>query len=533
MSDNVKIGAEVELNPSSTANIKTLKQQLRDAIKEAQVLSQQDLGSAGAIAAQKRVAQLKDQIEDTNDAIKSFTGAGQFQAFGKAVQGIAGGFAAAQGAMALMGSESEDLQKILIKVNGAMALSQGLAALEDAPRAFMQIRTMIVSQVIPALGTLRGALIATGIGAAAVAVGLLVSNWEKVVKVVREFIGLGPSQEQIIKDQTEAIEKQNKAIEKNQQLQDLAIRSLRGRDKESAELAKKQTDETLALREKIIKELIKEDEARRLYASLAAAHEQESLELREKFRQEDADKAEKDRQKRLEKQKKDDEKLTELMYKQIDMQRWANEELLKMEEELSLSQAQIDGRKAENEYHEYLKGKKRQEEAKKHKLELDLQKIESERQLANESFQIMQNLNTLAGENFEVQKGISIAQTGVDTYEAAQSTFKAASKSPITTAFPAYPFIAAGLAITAGLARIRQMQQMRPSNRSISSGGSGGFGGTPAPPSFNPAQGTNVQGAGNINLNTQPTSTRVYVLETDIRNTQKRVDTIQSNASLK
>jgi len=189
-----KIGLEVEVDPKTNTNIKSLKAQLREAVQEAQKLSSQDFGSAEAVAAQKRVAQLRDQIDDTNDAIQSFTGAGQFQAFGKAVQGIAGGFTAAQGAMALFGSESEDLQKLLVQLNGAMALTQGLAALEDAPRAFMQIRTMIVSQVIPALGTLRGALIATGIGAAAVAVGLLVANWEKVVKVVREFIGLGPSQ---------------------------------------------------------------------------------------------------------------------------------------------------------------------------------------------------------------------------------------------------------------------------------------------------------------------------------------------------
>jgi hypothetical protein len=44
----------------------------------------------------------------------------------ESAQALAGGFAAVQGAMALFGSENEELQKALLKVNAAMAILQGI-----------------------------------------------------------------------------------------------------------------------------------------------------------------------------------------------------------------------------------------------------------------------------------------------------------------------------------------------------------------------------------------------------------------------
>lgn len=47
-------------------------------------------------------------------------------------QAVAGGFAVAQGTAALFGDESEELQKVLLKVNAAMAVLQGLQAVGNA-----------------------------------------------------------------------------------------------------------------------------------------------------------------------------------------------------------------------------------------------------------------------------------------------------------------------------------------------------------------------------------------------------------------
>ncbi len=108
----------------------TLKKDLRDAT----ILYQQMVASGKASAEQikqqaARVAELKDKIDDTNDAVKAMTGAGQFQAFGRAISAAAGGFAALQGTIALVGGESEDLQKTMVKLQAALSISQCLSQL--------------------------------------------------------------------------------------------------------------------------------------------------------------------------------------------------------------------------------------------------------------------------------------------------------------------------------------------------------------------------------------------------------------------
>jgi hypothetical protein len=551
MSDNLKIGAEVELDPKSTQNIKTLKQQLRDALKEAQTLSAQDLGSKEAIAAQKRVAELRDRIEDTNESIAAFTGAGQFKAIGNAVQGIAGGFAAAQGAIALFGGESEELQKTLVRLNAAMAFSQGLSQLEGLKDSFGAVGRMIETNVIPALSTLRGAFIATGIGAVIAAVGVLAANWDKVMRFVK---GTSYEQEKYTKHLKETTEQTKKALEQFD-LEEARLRSIGVAEKEIIMLRRQKRQEAidaqrleLENQKKILEQQIDnfakqaaesatglasgnivpyvynmlfgedvkdikgaQDKVKELNDSIRALQVQQYTDLKT-FNDLVVKEKEDNRQKQL----KAEEKFTKEMYKQIDAQKRAIQSLREMEEEV-----------------DYARWKKDQEEFKKRNdamIDLEVQKVENQRQLANETFGILQNLNTLAGENFEVQKSLSIAQTGIDTFEATQSSFKAATKNPITTVFPAYPYIAAGLALTAGLVRMRQMAQIRPGVRSV---GGGGAPSTPSAPSFTPAQGTNVQGAGNVNLSSQANQSRVYVLETDIRSTTNRVDVIQANAQFK
>src|SRR3990170_1252356 len=124
----------------STAN-KTLKQQLKEAVKEAQLLSAQfGESSKEAFAAQKKVANLKEEISDFGDRINALNPEAKFAAVSKVASGIAGGFAAAQGAMALFGAESEDVQKALLKVQAALALSQGLNEIKGLGDAFKNFK---------------------------------------------------------------------------------------------------------------------------------------------------------------------------------------------------------------------------------------------------------------------------------------------------------------------------------------------------------------------------------------------------------
>jgi hypothetical protein len=232
---------EIEIQDNS----KTLKQQYKEAVLEVQKLA--DAFGATSIEVQnasKRAAELKDQIEDVNDAIQAQKGEGTFIALGKSLSTVASGFSAVEGAMGLVGAESEDVQKAMLRVQSAMALAQGLEGLEDAGRAFKQLGAVVKSTTVyttlynfvmgvsnketatnvavteadttakvgltgatSGLATVTGgattamklfrlALIATGIGAIVVLVGALIANFDKLVevgKLVTDFFGITDS----------------------------------------------------------------------------------------------------------------------------------------------------------------------------------------------------------------------------------------------------------------------------------------------------------------------------------------------------
>ena len=122
--ENLKVNVDVD------GGAKSLKQ-LKAEFKETQTaLEGLDSSSKEYTATLKKLANTKDEIEDLNDAIKSQMGAGKFEAFSKVGSSIASGFAAATGAAALFGSKSEEVEQAMLKVQAAMALSDGLKGLE-------------------------------------------------------------------------------------------------------------------------------------------------------------------------------------------------------------------------------------------------------------------------------------------------------------------------------------------------------------------------------------------------------------------
>lgn len=166
------------------ADVKPLKKQLKEATLELQAARQKfgDL-SDEAVNAAKKVAGIRDSIEDANEAAQLFDPGKRFQALTTAASTAAGGIAAVQGAMALFGSESQDVEKALLKVQSAMALSQGLSQLKDIGKVGEQLSITFKGLTAGANG-FKKALISTGIGALVVAVGLLVAYWEDIMALV-------------------------------------------------------------------------------------------------------------------------------------------------------------------------------------------------------------------------------------------------------------------------------------------------------------------------------------------------------------
>ena len=120
---------------------------------------------------------LKEQMEEVNASAMDF---GQIAGnVVKATGGIVAGFQAAQATMNLFGIENETVIKSLQKMQSLMAITQAIPAIDDGVKAFKRLGLAIKGATV-GMSSLKKALISTGIGAAVVAVGALVANFDKL-----------------------------------------------------------------------------------------------------------------------------------------------------------------------------------------------------------------------------------------------------------------------------------------------------------------------------------------------------------------
>lgn len=204
-----------------TDSVKSLKTQLREAQQEVQVLAEKfGATSREATEAAKKAAKLKDAIGDAKALTDAFNPDAKFNALSGALGGVAGGFSAVQGAMGLFGSESENVQKALLKVQSAMALSQGINSIMGAKDAFTNLAAVIGKTTI-GQKLLTAAQV---VGAATMRVLNMVMNANPVLLLVTGITALvgamaflRNSQEAAVvtaKDLNEQLEKQSDIYEK-------------------------------------------------------------------------------------------------------------------------------------------------------------------------------------------------------------------------------------------------------------------------------------------------------------------------------
>ena len=214
----VIIGAEVKVAGLDKAgqSVGNFKKQLKEATQDLQTMADKfGLASKEAQAAAMKVAGLKDAIGDAKALADTFNPDKKFVALGGAVQGVTAGFSAFTGAMGLLGSESKEVEKLLLKVQSAMAIQQGLSDIAGAVDSFKLLGNTIVTKVVTAFSTLRGAIIATGIGALVVGLGLLISKFDEI----KEALGFASKAQQAYNDTLADYEAGAKsAIEKTNQV---------------------------------------------------------------------------------------------------------------------------------------------------------------------------------------------------------------------------------------------------------------------------------------------------------------------------
>ena len=141
-------------------------------------------------------ARLEDQIGDTRARVKILASdTFKFDAAIGATQALASGFEIAQGASALFGSESEDLQKVIAKTTAITAIANGVQQAasilkeESALKTFVETKAqaayaLVVGNSTGALKAFRIALAATGVGLLVIAIGALIANFDKLKDAV-------------------------------------------------------------------------------------------------------------------------------------------------------------------------------------------------------------------------------------------------------------------------------------------------------------------------------------------------------------
>jgi len=166
--------------------VQTMRQQLRLATQDAQAMAEKyGIMSTQAIASASRAGELKDKIGDINTVITAFSADSKFTVVAGAMQSAAGAASIVTGAMGLLGTESKATQEMLLKVQSALALTQGLAQIKEMGASFTALNAVIVRQVIPGIAAMSaGLLLATGgavliIGAIAYAVNEYRNNLQK------------------------------------------------------------------------------------------------------------------------------------------------------------------------------------------------------------------------------------------------------------------------------------------------------------------------------------------------------------------
>ena len=235
----------IELEVKSDS-LGSLKSQLRAAQNEVTAMAEKfGATSEQAVKAAKKAAELKDAIGDAKALTDAFNPDAKFNALSASIGGALNGFQAFEGALGLIGVESESVQKTLLKVQSAMALSQGVQGLLEAKDSFKQLGAVAAD----ALKGIRTGIAATGIGLLVVAVGTLVAYWDDIKSAIS---GVSAEQEALnVKSQKDVDLQKEKLESLDSQDNILKLQGLT--EKQILQLKVKQTDEAIKAYEISIK----------------------------------------------------------------------------------------------------------------------------------------------------------------------------------------------------------------------------------------------------------------------------------------
>jgi len=522
----IKNIVETEINVTGQNTVKQAAdayEDLGDAVSktqlEAERLAQQfGINDERTQEAIRTAGRYKQEMEELDFAIDAARG-GSDQLF-RAAQGVTAGFELAAGATALMGVESEELEKTLLKVQGAMVFSQGLKDLQEFAPAILNAATALKTQLITAFTTLKGAIAASGIGLFLIAIGegirLLSEYNSEIDNTIDKEIELARVRKQ---ESIEALDRDERVFRKTlelrllqaekegktqEQIANLEIKFLTRRRKALSKFygdertSQAQSAKSLELFNAVSDELYKKE----LQRDIAQNKKNKELaDERRKQREQEQNEREKEQQQKDKQQRLDNERQEE-QRGQI----------------LKTTETQVQSDKVVFDSASFLAKNEKQY------TEQQIKNAEAEALAKEELYYLSQDLGnavvTLLGEQTAAGKAVALAQVAADTARALSGALaNANSPTPDNVASGGLAGIAKYIALATTIATNakRAIDIVKSENVSGAASGSapttgGGFTG-----SFN---------APTIRLPRREEFTgqqRIYVTEYDISNTQERV----------
>tara|TARA_R110000765_G_scaffold364266_1_gene454498 strand:- start:313 stop:2331 length:2019 start_codon:yes stop_codon:yes gene_type:complete len=173
----------------------------------------------------KTVGDYKKVIIETDmqiDAMSQTTS----QNLGGSIEGVAGAFSIGMGAMGAFGVESEAVGEALVKIQSAMAITQGIQSVREGAKAFRGMKAAIMASTVvqKALNLVMNAnpigLIVAGV---TLLIGAVVALWSPIKNLMGAWMGFSDTSEKVAED----MEKINTLFEKQNKLIDESIKNLK------------------------------------------------------------------------------------------------------------------------------------------------------------------------------------------------------------------------------------------------------------------------------------------------------------------
>ena len=281
--DDLKKGTDEATK--ATKQYSTLKSELRALKAE---IARGDMGAKEMRAATMRAAELEDRIGDINERVKGLSSdTKRLDAVVTAFRGIAAGISVATGAAALFGSENKELEKTLLKVQGAMALLQGVQELATIATGNSALKTMVLDGAQKAVAVSARVM---GVSVAQ-ATAIMTAGLTLVVAGVAYLV----SELMVASDETNRVtdtmlEKQKELLTFQEQITAKKIALIKDeKQRELVELKLAEDKEIAQLRDKLRRAIITGEQFEEMFVLIRMEGIKNREEIDEKYRKRDED----------------------------------------------------------------------------------------------------------------------------------------------------------------------------------------------------------------------------------------------------